>query len=81
MSLLASPQDKLVRTFGGGMCGRLKLINLSANLTDHVHEIRRGFSPLTLNVIANYGHCTVERSAPSWLLASFGKKGIDFMFI
>lgn len=80
MRLLASPQDKLVRTFSGGMCSRLELINLSANLTDRVHEIRRGFFPLTLNVISNYGHCIVARSASSWLLARLWKEGDRFYF-
>lgn len=56
------------------------MINLSAHFTDRVHEIRRGFSPLTLNVILNYGHCLVERSASSWLLARLWKERDRFYF-
>lgn len=70
-------KDKLVKKFNRGVFSRWKLINLSANFTDHIQEIRWGgfFFPY---LQCHFELCTLHYGETSFFLAAsqaFGRQG------
>lgn len=66
-------KDKLVKKFNRGVFSRWKLINLSANFTDHIQEIGRSFFSPYLQ--CHFELCTLHYGETSFFLAASQASG------